>query len=182
LLERAAAATTTESLLSSETKTGSTAAASATTTVLPQAFDTTLGNNFTTDGCPNFFVSFLSNATFQSCYPFSLLLQTSHGFFEAEKSFYQTTAVLQAGCEANFDVCNNLMQSLATQLKSQNTCLSDFQAENQIVLQAYNGFLAYSVMYQAACLKDTAGDYCEYKSTNMVPFANAHQASPTPLP
>lgn len=163
LMERAAAETATEEKSSPSTtvEVTSAALASATTTVLPQPFDTTLGNNFTSNGCPKFFVSFLSDATFQSCYPFSLLLQTSHGFFEAEKNFYQVTAALEAGCKVNFDTCNSLMQLLASQLKSADTCLSDFNAENQIVMQAYNGLIAYPVMYQAACQKDTAGDYCK---------------------
>lgn len=42
---------------------------------LPSPFDTSLGNNFTSPSCPAFFQSFLSNATFQDCLPFSLLLQ-----------------------------------------------------------------------------------------------------------
>ena len=42
---------------------------------LPTPFDTSLGNNFTSPSCPAFFQSFLSNATFQDCLPFSLLLQ-----------------------------------------------------------------------------------------------------------
>jgi hypothetical protein len=45
---------------------------------LPLPFDTSIGSNFTTgSGCPAFFNNFLSNALFQSCYPFSLLLQVS---------------------------------------------------------------------------------------------------------
>ena len=42
---------------------------------LPQPFDTSLGNNFTTPGCPAFFKTFLGDKDFQTCYPFSLLLQ-----------------------------------------------------------------------------------------------------------
>ncbi len=42
---------------------------------LPSPFDTSLGNNFTNPSCPTFFQSFLSNSTFKSCLPFSLLLQ-----------------------------------------------------------------------------------------------------------
>lgn len=42
---------------------------------LPKPFDTTLGNNFTQSSCPAFFESFLTNATFTACLPFSLLLQ-----------------------------------------------------------------------------------------------------------
>lgn len=162
LMERASSESTTTKSSSTSTSTSQTVAlASSTSTALPQPFDTTLGNNFTSDACPKFFVNFLSDATFQSCYPFSLLLQTSHGFFQAEKNFYQTTAVLQAGCTVDFDTCNNLMQSLAQQIKSQSNCYSDYQAENQLVMQAYNGFVAYPVSYQSSCLKDTKGDYCK---------------------
>lgn len=42
---------------------------------LPRPFDTSLGNNFTTSTCPTFFNDFLTNATFNECLPFSLLLQ-----------------------------------------------------------------------------------------------------------
>src|SRR5258708_23021528 len=41
----------------------------------PQAFDSSIGTNFTAQSCPRFFKSFLSHKEFQSCYPFSLLLQ-----------------------------------------------------------------------------------------------------------
>ena len=44
-------------------------------TNLPQPFDTSLGNNFTSASCPNFFRSFLNDKDFRQCYPFSLLLQ-----------------------------------------------------------------------------------------------------------
>ena len=45
---------------------------------LPRPFDTSLGSNFTSSSCPAFFDSFLNNATFSSCLPFSLLLQVCH--------------------------------------------------------------------------------------------------------
>lgn len=44
---------------------------------LPRPFDTSLGSNFTSASCPNFFSSFLGNSTFTSCLPLSLLLQVS---------------------------------------------------------------------------------------------------------
>jgi hypothetical protein len=47
------------------------------TGVLPQPFDTSLGNNFTSTACPTYFTKFLADSTFQSCYPFSLLIQVS---------------------------------------------------------------------------------------------------------
>lgn len=44
---------------------------------LPQPFDGGLGNNFTQPSCPTFINAFLRNETFNSCLPFSLLLQVS---------------------------------------------------------------------------------------------------------
>jgi len=44
---------------------------------LPQPFDTSLGNNFTSPACPSFIRSFRDNSTFLSCLPLSLLLQVS---------------------------------------------------------------------------------------------------------
>ena len=75
------------------------------------------------------------------------------------------------------------MQSLATELKTASACMSDYSAENQLVLQAYNGLIAYPVMYQAGCMQDNNGDYCKllptlllpaFSHTNTLPgFANA---------
>jgi hypothetical protein len=44
----------------------------------PQAFDSSIGTNFTSQSCPRFFKTFLSDKEFKSCYPFSLLLQVRH--------------------------------------------------------------------------------------------------------
>jgi len=56
------------------------------------------------------------------------------------------------------------MASLATQLRSNSNCGYDYSDENALVMQAYNGFVSYSSIYQAGCLKDPQGNYC---------FANA---------
>jgi hypothetical protein len=56
------------------------------------------------------------------------------------------------------------MNSLATQLRSNSNCGYDYADENALVMQAYNGLIAYSPLYQAGCLKDPQGNYC---------FANA---------
>lgn len=42
---------------------------------LPTVFDTSLGANFTSNACPDFFRQFLANNEFRNCLPFSLLLQ-----------------------------------------------------------------------------------------------------------
>ena len=70
---------TASSASSSSTPTASsplmTASTVPTNAPLPRPFDTSLGSNFTSSSCPAFFDSFLNNATFGSCLPFSLLLQ-----------------------------------------------------------------------------------------------------------
>jgi hypothetical protein len=42
---------------------------------IPSPFDSSLGANFTAATCPDYITSFLNNATFKSCLPFSLLLE-----------------------------------------------------------------------------------------------------------
>ncbi|KAF2095513.1 hypothetical protein NA57DRAFT_67903 [Rhizodiscina lignyota] len=151
---RGNATTTTTTSSSTATQTGS-----PTNSPLPQPFDTNLGNNFTST-CPQFFNSFLKNSTFQNCVPFSLLLQTSQAFFQASKSLVRITQVLDASCDVSFNTCNSIMSDLAVQLKDPNNCGTDFTNNNPIVLQAYDGFIAYQPMFQAACQKDKKGTYC----------------------
>ncbi|KAF2399521.1 hypothetical protein EJ06DRAFT_522411 [Trichodelitschia bisporula] len=146
---------------------------------LPQPFDTSLGSNFTSTGCPTFFQKMLSDNQFQKCYPLSLLLQqqTSHNFFEAQKSFVRTTFALDAGCNANFARCNALMGSLATKLRSSDSCAADYTNQNPLVMQAYSGLIAYATMYQAGCLKDDKGNYCFANAitlTNTTSLADAY--------
>lgn len=53
---------------------------------LPRPFDSSIGTNFTTSTCPEFFNNFLSNQTFNECLPFSLLLQVSMASSKASQS------------------------------------------------------------------------------------------------
>jgi hypothetical protein len=141
----------------------STATAKPTTTTvvaspLPSPFDTVLAANFTGNGgngaCPAFINSFLANATFQACYPFSMLLQGSSSFFQAEKSLVSITQVLDASCKADNQFCQQYMTNLASNLTDDSHCGADYAMQNQVVVQAYEGLLAYQPIYSAACLKD----------------------------
>lgn len=58
---------------------------------LPQPFDTSLGSNFTSESCPTFFKTFLSDPNFQSCLPFSLLLQVSRSIRGVSRILCLTT-------------------------------------------------------------------------------------------
>lgn len=57
---------------------------------IPRAFDTAQlsgsGSNFTSATCPQFMRTFLSNSSFQSCVPFSLLLYTSSQFIQMTRT------------------------------------------------------------------------------------------------
>lgn len=90
--------------------------------------------------------------------------QTSNSFFSAERSLVRLTQTLDATCNVDYTQCSALMTSLAQQLQLQSNCGADLQMQNPMVLQAYNGFIAYQPLYSAGCLTDTDGNYC---------FANA---------
>lgn len=114
--------------------------------------------------------------------PYTNTKQTSHAFFEAEKSYVETTIALDASCNANFAKCNTLTQNIAYKIKQPEVCGADYTAQNPLVLQAYQGLLAYASMYQAGCLKDTAGSYCKQSSnqsktdnpTDLIRFCECH--------
>ncbi|KAI9775267.1 MAG: hypothetical protein M1839_001319 [Geoglossum umbratile] len=132
---------------------------------LPSPFDSGVGSNFTTTSCPNFLKSFLENPTFKSCLPFSLLLQNSQSFFQAEKSIVRVTQALDATCNVNVSECANTMSTLARNIKLPSNCGSDYNAQNPLVVQAYQGLLAYEPLYRAGCAAaPSTGSYC---------FANA---------
>ncbi|GAA5868819.1 hypothetical protein JCM1840_005129 [Sporobolomyces johnsonii] len=129
---------------------------------LPQAFDTTLGTNFTSTACPSFFETFLADPTFISCAPFSLLLATSSAFFTAERSPYSLlTYVLNASCSAPETTCNALMDSLAQQIRLDNTCAADLALQNPLATEALQGFRNYRLYREAGCqTNNQTGAYC----------------------
>ncbi|KAI4720445.1 hypothetical protein E4T48_03341 [Aureobasidium sp. EXF-10727] len=126
---------------------------------LPKAFDTGVGNNFTTSSCPAFFKNFLSNDAFNECVPLSLLLQA------IQRSPVRLAQTLSASCSVDFDSCGTLMASLARQIQSPDNCAADLQNQNPTVMQAYTGFAAYQALYHAGCLLNSnTGNY--YAVTN----------------
>jgi hypothetical protein len=90
--------------------------------------------------------------------------KTSNGFFNAERSPVLLAQTLDATCSVNFTVCSTLMASLAQDIQQEYNCGSDLHMQNPMVMQAYNGLLAYQPLYRAGCLTDEDGQYC---------FANA---------
>lgn len=144
---------------SSSTEIASTSTAAS--SPLPSPFDTSLGSNFTSQACPNFFNAFLNNATFEDCRPVSLLLQNSNSFFKTSRSAEFLSLALDASCAASLTQCSPLMASLASQLIEDSSCGQDYRSENPLVMQARAGLIAYEPLYRATCLKSgDTGDYC----------------------
>ncbi|CAI9627432.1 unnamed protein product [Alternaria burnsii] len=137
---------------------------------VPKAFDTGFSNNFT-NSCANFLNRLRSSTEFNNCHPFSLLIQTSSGFFDASKSTLRITQTLDATCEVDAAQCKPILDNFAIDLLSETACKSDYESDNPLVLQAYNGLVAYQPSYQASCLHDDQGNYC---------FANAVSNTSSP--
>ncbi|GAA5899351.1 hypothetical protein JCM6882_009095 [Rhodosporidiobolus microsporus] len=130
---------------------------------LPEAFDSTIGTNFTSTACPSFFATFLADPTFTACAPFSLLLTTSTAFFTAERSPYGLLPyVLDASCAADTTTCASLMDRLAKQIKGSNACGPDIDKGNPLAVEALDGLLNYRMYREVGCQKSngTEARYC----------------------
>ncbi|KAI1117072.1 hypothetical protein F5Y14DRAFT_448458 [Nemania sp. NC0429] len=149
---------------------------SAAASPLPSPFDGALAANFSTgQSCPNFINAFLSNATFKACYPVSLLLQGSQSFFEAERSFFAITRVLDAACDADVAMCTDYFNGLAKSLIDDSNCGKEYDRQNALVVQAYKGMKTYEVVYRATCLTNADADSSGYCFANAI--TNASTAS-----
>ncbi|KKP04497.1 hypothetical protein THAR02_03382 [Trichoderma harzianum] len=142
---------------------------SSSSSALPVPFDNTPASAFqssgSTDSCSTFISGLLANPTFKSCYPLSMMLQTSTGLFQAEKSLLSIVRVLDATCRADSVSCATFLDQAATNLTQSNNCKAEIAQNQTLVLQAYHGLLAYKTIYAATCLQDpTESQYC---------FANA---------
>ncbi|KAJ8110289.1 hypothetical protein OPT61_g6834 [Boeremia exigua] len=147
-------ATTTLSAPPSKRSLATAASSSAADFQVPKPFDTGVSNNFTTS-CANYMNKLLSSDALNKCHPFSLLLQT-----------------LEATCAVNEPQCTATLDGFARELLTETACKTDYNNDSPIVIQAYNGLVAYKPAYQASCLRDDDGNYC---------FANAvsNTSSPT---
>ena len=88
-------------------------------------------------------------------------------FFVASRSVATITQTLTASCNVISPACSALMSSYALNLRSPSYCSDDYNRQNPIVRQAYNGLLAYNVLYRASCLhaqptafNNQSSDYC----------------------
>lgn len=150
----------TSTLASTTTSGGLAVATTASAYPLPTPFDIGFSSNIT-GNCAQFMSSMLSNATFQQCLPFSLLLQNSNSFFQTTKSLVRVTQLLDYTCAANFTQCSSVLSAFASNITSTSACSIDLANENPLIEQALLGLLAYKPLYQASCLHNpSTGAYC----------------------
>ncbi|KAK9478509.1 hypothetical protein V1514DRAFT_330883 [Lipomyces japonicus] len=154
--------TSTSFVLSSSSSTlTASSSSSSTSSILPYAFDSSLGVNFTEDSCPEFFRSFLSDPDFIECWPFSFFLQNSQSFFNIVKQgAFTLSSTMDMICSVNGTSCSSIMYSYARQLITKQNCGNDYALQNPQATQAFNAFVSYGILYASGCLQSASGSYC----------------------
>ncbi|KAI8447780.1 hypothetical protein BY996DRAFT_4592501 [Phakopsora pachyrhizi] len=137
---------------------------------LPEIFDTSLGVEFESSTCSPFIRSMLADPEFKACYPFSLLLTTSHGFFKASQlvngganqintennQTITLSEILDTTCSVQVSRCQATMRKFAADIKSTpKACGIDLEKKNSLAVETMNGLSNYDVMRQVGCLLNT---------------------------
>ncbi|RCI16339.1 hypothetical protein L249_2157 [Ophiocordyceps polyrhachis-furcata BCC 54312] len=117
------------------------------------------------DRCVTFMANLLSDGTFKSCHPVSMLLQTSTALFEAEKQTTSLVRVLDAACSVDVSVCADYLTKAAERLGDRANCRAELDQSQPRVVQAQRGLRAYRTLYAASCLED-GGVYCFAQSAS----------------
>ncbi|KAF5698312.1 hypothetical protein FMUND_15129 [Fusarium mundagurra] len=144
--------------------------AATTNTPLPEAFDGNLSAELSTtsdSNCPAFLNGILSDPSYETCYPLSMMLQ---------KQLLSIVRVLDATCAANVAYCTDFFDAAARNLTASENCKQEWESGNTIVKQFLYGMKAYEMMYKATCLQTTEDDmYCYANAvTNTTAAANAY--------
>lgn len=130
-------------------------------TPFPQPYDTTLGNNFTTNSCETFFVNMTQSLPFRECRPFSFLSQTSDAFLQAQSNITELNIDIWGTCNTPVDAdqCAGNMKWFTSELL--HACSQEKSENSQVVLQTLASLQSYSLMRQVACLADqNTSAYC----------------------
>ncbi|KAI0916010.1 hypothetical protein AcV5_003466 [Taiwanofungus camphoratus] len=139
-------------------------------TPFPQAFDTTLSNNFSTESCEVFFQNMTEQAAFRSCRAFSLLVQSSSAFIKAQTNLTLLNAIVWGTCNTDLsaDQCAENMASFAGAL--QTACAAEMRADNVFVANALLGLQSYTLLRTVACLPNTTSNaYCYLDAVRAAP-------------
>jgi hypothetical protein len=130
-------------------------------TPFPQPLDTSLQNNFSSASCYSFINNMTNTLPFRSCRPFSLLVQSSSDFLQAQRNVTLLNAILWGTCNTltSQSQCISNMAWFASTLQS--ACANDLQDRNAMAANTLIGLQAYQLMLNTGCLADpTTNTYC----------------------
>ncbi|KAJ7108601.1 hypothetical protein C8R44DRAFT_636287 [Mycena epipterygia] len=130
-------------------------------TPFPQPFDSSLSQNFSSISCFNYFQNMTNSVPFRSCRPFSLLLQSSAAFIQAQDDLASLNNIVWGTCNTTFDEdqCISNMDWFSTNLVS--ACAIDLKDGNSMAVNTQIGLNAFPVMRSAGCLVDpTTNSFC----------------------
>jgi hypothetical protein len=143
-------------------------------TPFPQPWDASMGQNFSSGSCFQFFTNMTNTLPFRACRPFSLLLQSSSAVVEAQKNLTLLNSIVWGTCQTTIpaEQCSANMAWFANQLKT--ACATDLLDRNANAVDALAGLQAYDVMRQAGCAADP--------NTNTYCYINAvHNSNPSDM-
>nr|GAT46064.1 predicted protein [Mycena chlorophos] len=127
----------------------------------PQPWDSDLSQNFSSLSCFDFFQNMTNTVPFRSCRPFSLLLQASNAFIEAQSNLAELNDIVWGTCNTNIDAdqCAANMAWFSNSLATQ--CAEDLEQGNSMAMNTKIGLDSYAVMRSGGCLIDPTTDtYC----------------------
>lgn len=130
-------------------------------TPFPQPFDGNLAQNFSSVSCFNFFGNMTNTQPFRACRPFSLLLQSSDSFINAQQNLTLLNSIIWGTCNTSPGVaqCAANMGWFAASLKT--ACAQDLKDQNSMAVNTLAALQAFQVMHDASCLADpTTNTYC----------------------
>ncbi|KAJ7211205.1 hypothetical protein GGX14DRAFT_362653 [Mycena pura] len=130
-------------------------------TPFPQPFDSELSQNFSSISCFNFFSNMTNTLPFRECRAFSLLLQTSAAFIEAQADLNLLNSIVWGTCDPDTSdtQCSANMAWFSTNLVS--SCQEDLKDGNSMAVNTQIALNAFDLMRSAGCLVDpTTNTYC----------------------
>jgi hypothetical protein len=131
----------------------------------PQPFDSNIAQNFSSATCQTFFANMTNSSPFRQCRPFSLLLQSSSQFINAQTNLTLMNSLVWGTCNTNvpFEQCQANMGWFAENMKT--ACAVEVKNNNALVTSTQIGLQSFTVLHDAACLTDpTTNSYCYLKA------------------
>jgi hypothetical protein len=130
-------------------------------TPFPQPFDGGMAQNFSTLSCSNFFANMTNSLPFRTCRPFSLLLQTSTQFINAQTNLTLMNSIIWGTCNTTTSNAQCVLNMGWFAMALQTQCSQELTQLNAMATSTLTALQAFEVMHDVACLSDsTSNTYC----------------------